>query len=85
MNDASRTKFCWRLLWVAWAVVASPAVACTACFGQSDSAMAQGMNWGIYTLLGVIGTVLVCVASAFVAVGRRSSQPSRSHSTLSDS
>jgi hypothetical protein len=36
--------------------------------------MAQGMNWGIYTLLGVIGMVLAGVATAFVAVGRRSSR-----------
>ena len=30
------------------------AIACTACFGQSDSPMAKGMNMGIFTLLLVI-------------------------------
>jgi len=35
--------------------------------------MAQGMNWGIMSLLGVIGCVLAGIASFFVYVGRRSS------------
>jgi hypothetical protein len=63
----------------------TPAFACTACFGQSDSEMAVGMNWGIYTLLGVIGIVLVCIASAFVAVGRRATQAASSQPTVSES
>ncbi|MCU0770148.1 MAG: hypothetical protein MUE94_00055 [Verrucomicrobia bacterium] len=65
-----------RLPLAVFASVATPAMACTACFGQSDSEMAQGMNWGIYTLLGVIGVVLVCIASTFVVVGRRFSRNS---------
>jgi hypothetical protein len=28
--------------------------ACAACYGKSDSPLASGMNWGIFTLLGVI-------------------------------
>jgi len=47
------------------------ALACAACYGQSDSALAQGMNWGIFTLLGVIGFVLVGVAGFFVFLIRR--------------
>ncbi len=46
-------------------------LACATCFGKSDSAMAQGMNWGIFTLLGVIVTVLVTIASFFVYVIRK--------------
>ena len=46
-------------------------LACAACYGQSDSALAQGMNWGIFTLLGVIGFVLVGVAGFFVFLIRR--------------
>ena len=36
--------------------------ACTACYGQSDSPMAAGMNWGIMSLLVVVGSVLGGVA-----------------------
>ncbi len=43
----------------------SPLFACATCFGKSDSALAQGMNWGIFTLLGFILTVLTCVAALF--------------------
>ena len=47
--------------------------ACTACYGPSDSPMAQGMNWGIMSLLVVIGCVLGGIASFFVYLGRRAS------------
>jgi hypothetical protein len=65
--------------WVFLAVLAvsggSPAVqACTACFGKSDSNMAQGMNMGIFALLLVITSVLCGVAGFFVYLARRSSQ-----------
>jgi hypothetical protein len=49
-----------------------PLWACTACYGQSDSPMAQGMNWGIFSLLAVIAVVLGGVTSFFVYLGRRS-------------
>ena len=45
--------------------------ACAACFGQSDSPLASGMNWGIFTLMGVIVTVLATIASFFVYIIRR--------------
>jgi hypothetical protein len=50
------------------------ALACAACFGRSDSALAEGMNMGILSLLGVIGLVLAGVASFFVFLARRSSR-----------
>lgn len=46
--------------------------ACAACYGQSDSAMAAGMNWGIISLLGMIVAVLGGVAGFFVFLIRRS-------------
>ena len=52
---------------------ATVAMACAACFGKSDSPMAQGMNAGIYALLGVIGTVLCGAATFFVFLARRAS------------
>jgi heme/copper-type cytochrome/quinol oxidase subunit 2 len=49
-----------------------PLRACAACYGQSDSPMAQGMNWGIFTLLGVIAVVLSGVTGFFVYLAKRS-------------
>lgn len=46
--------------------------ACAACYGQSDSSMAAGMNWGILSLLGIIVFVLGGVAGFFVFLARRS-------------
>ncbi len=58
---------------LAWVLLGSSqaVLACTACYGKSDSALAQGMNMGIFTLLGFIGLVLVGVASFFVFIIRR--------------
>ena len=44
----------------------SPLFACAACYGKSDSPLASGMNWGIFTLMGVIVTVLASIASFFI-------------------
>ena len=46
--------------------------ACAACYGQSDSPMAAGMNWGIVSLLGMIVVVLGGVAGFFIFLARRS-------------
>jgi hypothetical protein len=46
--------------------------ACAACYGQSDSPMAAGMNWGIFSLLVVVAFVLGSVAAFFVFLARRS-------------
>lgn len=50
--------------------------ACAACYGQSDSPMAAGMNWGIFSLLAMIVTVLGGVAAFFVFLARRSAAAS---------
>lgn len=66
-----------KILWLlsALAVAAkSSALACATCYGASDSPLAQGMNWGIATLLGVIGAVLAGVVAFFVHVGVRSAK-----------
>ena len=46
--------------------------ACATCFGASDADLARGMNWGIFSLLFVVVTVLGGIASFFVYLGRRS-------------
>lgn len=48
--------------------------ACATCYGESDSPMAQGMNWGIMTLLVVIGCVLAGIVSFFAYLGWRASR-----------
>lgn len=45
--------------------------ACATCHGESDSPLAHGMNAGIFTLMGVIVTVLAGIALFFVHVVRR--------------
>jgi hypothetical protein len=56
--------------------------ACAACYGQSDSPMAAGMNWGIVSLLGIIVVVLGGVASFFIVLARRSAALSKSNNCL---
>lgn len=53
------------------------AMACAACSGKSDSAMAKGMNAGIFAMLGVIGAVLCGMSTFFVVLARRSAAASR--------
>ena len=47
-------------------------LACAACYGQSDSPMAQGMNWGIFSLLAVVVSVLGSIAGFFIYLAKRS-------------
>jgi len=60
-----------KMVVAAAALAPSPLFACAACYGQSDSALASGMNWGILTLLGVVLTVLTCIALFFVHIVRK--------------
>ncbi len=46
--------------------------ACAACYGASDSPMAKGMNWGIFSLLGIVTMVLGGIATFFVYIGKKS-------------
>lgn len=48
--------------------------ACAVCFGKSDSAMAKGMNMGIFTLLLCITGVLATLATFFIFLAVRSSR-----------
>ncbi len=63
----------------------TPALACAACFGQSDSAMARSLNASIFTLMGAIGIVLVGAASFFVFLARRAAANDRAESTANSS
>ena len=48
------------------------ALACAACYGQSDSPLAKGMSWGIVSLLVIVVGVLGSIAAFFVYLARRS-------------
>ena len=47
--------------------------ACAVCFGKSDSRLAVGMNWGIFTLLFFIASVLAVLSGFFIFLAMRSS------------
>jgi hypothetical protein len=47
-------------------------LACAACYGQVDTPMTEGMNWGIFTLLGVVVPVLGGFLAFFIYLIRRS-------------
>jgi hypothetical protein len=76
-----------KILWLVtgFAVLAkTSALACATCYGASDSPLAQGMNWGIATLLGVIGAVLTGVVAFFVHVGVKSAKLNAGENSQSD-
>lgn len=50
------------------------ALACATCYGASDSPLAEGMNWGILTLLGFIGSVLAGIVVFFAYIIRRAAK-----------
>ena len=45
--------------------------ACAACFGKSSDPLAHGMNWGIFTLLGIVALMLTSIATFFFFLIRR--------------
>lgn len=57
-------------------------LACAACFGRSDDAMAHGMNMGIFTLLIVIVSVLAGIASIGFYFVRRAARVAAESATL---
>jgi hypothetical protein len=47
-----------QILWAFGTLTPSPLLACATCSAHSDSPLAHGMNAGIFTLLGVLLTLL---------------------------
>ena len=72
---APRAPLCARLAILFTILALHPsAQACAVCFGKSDSAMAKGMNMGIFTLLICITSVLATLATFFIFLAVRSSK-----------
>lgn len=46
--------------------------ACATCYGAVDSPMTEGMNWGIFTLLGILVPVLATFLFFFIYLIRKS-------------
>lgn len=72
MNRNTRRILCWSALLAV--VLGRPdwVLACATCYGASDSPLAQGMNWGIMTLLAVVFSVMCGIVGFFVHVNCRS-------------
>ena len=84
MNSRKWAKL--GLLGIGALLVPRSLCACAACYGQSDSPMAAGMNWGIVTLLAMIIFVLGGVAGFFVfLIRRQSSSTERTQAALTQS
>jgi len=60
-------------------------LACAACFGKSDSNLAQGMNWGILSLLAVVVFVLGSIAAFFIFLARRAAVTSQAINQTAES
>jgi hypothetical protein len=71
MNRFGKVKLLCAAAAVGLVLHAPSVFACAACFGKSDSPLAKGMNWGIFSLLAVVVTVLSGIASFFVYLGRK--------------
>jgi hypothetical protein len=52
-------------------------LACAACYGQSDSPLAHGLNWGILSLLGVVVPVLGGIAAFFIFIAKKAAAASK--------
>jgi hypothetical protein len=69
-----------KMMFAATALAAfapSPLFACAACYGRSDSPLASAMNWGIFTLMGVVVTVLLSIGGFFIFLIRRETAQAR--------
>jgi hypothetical protein len=67
----------WRLVLGAFcagaALMPADTLACATCYGGNiQTPMTDGMNWGIFTLMGVIGTVLATFLTFFIYLFRKS-------------
>ena len=61
------------LLTTLLAAVPRVLLACPVCFGQNDSPLALGINYGILAMLGFIGSLLLAFAAFFIYLMRRAS------------
>jgi hypothetical protein len=59
-------------------------LACATCFGKTDSPLAEGMNMGIFSLLGVVLFVLSGFAAFIIFIARRGAAYAAQSAQLSE-
>jgi len=59
-------------------------LACASCFGESDGAMAEGLNAGVFVLLVVVGGMLAGIGGFFIFLIRRGARVAARHAMLAD-
>ena len=74
MNRRQGTKCLWLALILVLATQPQLLWACAACYGQDSGPMARGMNWGIFSMLAIIVSVLLAIAGFFIYLVNRSAQ-----------
>jgi hypothetical protein len=62
------------LVCVAAISTAQPVMACSVCYGDPNSPMTKGVEAGVLVLLGVVGTVLLLLASLLLFWMRRAAR-----------
>jgi hypothetical protein len=81
MKLTKRLPACLAAAAIALDFFSPPLFACAVCFGQSNSAQARGMTWGVLSLLFVIVCVLGGIGSFFIYLGRRAAVASATSTT----
>ncbi|MFN7140311.1 MAG: hypothetical protein ACK4UN_13325 [Limisphaerales bacterium] len=79
MKSFKGLRYLSLLLVLAFLSLPATVQACAVCFGKSDSRLAEGMNWGIMALLGVVGFVLACISAFFIYIAKRASGSSETN------
>lgn len=71
MNRGGTIRLLLTSLVLGGCLLPSSVWACASCFGASDSKLAVGMNWGIFSLLVVVVGVLSTIATFFIYLAKR--------------
>ena len=58
--------------------------ACAACYGENDSTLAKGMNAGIFTLLIIVGGLLMGIVAFFIFIYYRSAKSAATQKLLEE-
>jgi len=73
------------LIWVVALAWSPSAFACATCFGQSDSPLAAGMNYGIMTMIVVAYSVLFSIIGFFIFVARKAAATAKLEAETAES
>lgn len=77
MTRAAKSKVFWAAPVMAAALHAHSALACAACYGKASGPLVDGMNDGIFFLLGTVVCVLGGVAGVGIYLVKKSAATAR--------